>query len=41
MALFPTFFLSNLGQENVFQKIQEQKNDFLRYKNKYIKKSKS
>ena len=41
MALFPTFFLSNIGQENVFQKIQEQKNDFLRYKNKQFKKSKS
>ena len=34
MAIFPTFFLGNIGQENVFYDILEQKNAFLRYKNK-------
>ena len=37
---FSTFFLGNIGQENVFYDILEQKNDFLRYKNKKFKKSK-
>ena len=34
------FFLSNIGQENVFYDILERKNTFLRYKNKKFKKSK-
>ena len=41
MAIFPTlFFLGNIGQENVFYDILEQKNAFLGYKNKKSKKSK-
>ena len=39
MAIFPTFFLSNIGNENVFYGILEQKNAFLGYKNKKTKKS--
>ena len=35
------FFLGNIGQENVFYDILEQKNDFLGYKNKQFKKSKN
>ena len=35
------FFLSNLGQENVFYDILERKNAFLGYKNKKFKKSKN
>ena len=38
---FNFFFLSNLGQENVFYDILEQKNAFLRYKNKKSKKPKT
>ena len=38
---FPTFFLGNIGQENVFQYILERKNAFLGYKNKNFKKSKN
>ena len=38
MAIFPTFFLGNRGQENVFYDILEQKNAFLGYKNKKFKK---
>ena len=39
---FQLFFLGNIDQENVFYDILEQKeNDFLRYKNKKIKKSKN
>ena len=34
------FFLSNIGQENVFYDILERKNAFLGYKNKNLKKSK-
>ena len=34
MAIFPTFFLGNIEQENVFYDILERKNAFLRYKNK-------
>ena len=34
MAIFPTFFLGNLNQENVFYDILERKNVFLGYKNK-------
>ena len=41
MAIFPTFFLGNIGQENVFYDILEQKNAFLGYKNKTFKKSKN
>ena len=38
MAIFPTFFLGNIGQENVFYDILEQRNAFLGYKNKKFKK---
>ena len=41
MAIFPTFFLGNIGLENVFCDILERKNDFLGYKNKKFKKSKT
>ena len=36
---FELFFLGNLGQENVFYDILEQRNAFLGYKNKKFKKS--
>ena len=39
MAIFPTFFLGNIGQENVFYDILERKNAFLGYKNKKSKNS--
>ena len=38
---FIFFFLGNIGQENVFYHILEQKNSFLGYKNKKFKKSKN
>ena len=38
---FPTFFLGNIGQENVFYDILEQKNAFLSYNNKKFKQSKN
>ena len=41
MAIFPTFFLGNIGQENVFYDILERENAFLGYKNKKFKKSKN
>ena len=41
MAIFPTFFLGNIGQENVFYDILERKNAFLGYKNKKFRKSKN
>ena len=41
MANFPTFFLGNIGQKNVFYDILQRKNAFLRYKNKKFKKSKN
>ena len=41
MAIFPTFFLGNIGQENVFYDILERKNAFLSYKNKKFQKSKN
>ena len=41
MAIFPTFFLGNMGQENVFYDIQKPKNAFLSYENKKFKKSKN
>ena len=34
MAIFPTFFLGNIGQENVFYEILGPKNTFLDYKKK-------
>ena len=41
MAIFWTFFLlGNIGKENVFYDILEQKNAFLRNENKKFKKSK-
>ena len=33
MAIFPTFFLGNIEQENVFYDLLERKNAFLGYKN--------
>ena len=41
MAIFPTFFFGNIGQENVFYDILEQKNAFLGYKNNKFKNSKN
>ena len=41
LAIFPSFFLGNIGQENVFYDIVERKNAFLGYKNKRFKKSKT
>ena len=41
MVIFPTSFLGNAGQENVFYDILERKNAFLVYKNKKFKKSKN
>ena len=38
---FRLFFLGNIGQENVFYDILEQKKAFLSYKNKKFKKSKN
>ena len=40
LAVIPSFFLGNIGQENVFYDILERKNAFLRYKNNKLKKSK-
>ena len=37
MAIFASFFLGNICQENVFYDILEQKNAFLGYKNKKSK----
>ena len=34
MAIFPTFFLGNIGQKNVFYDIVERRNAFLGDKNK-------
>ena len=34
MAIFPTVFLDNIGQENVFYDIVERRNAFLGDKNK-------
>ena len=39
MAIFPIFFLGNIGQENVFYDILERKNAFLGYKKKNLQKS--
>ena len=41
MAIFPTFFLGKIGQENVFYDILERKNAFLGQKNKKFEKSKN
>ena len=41
MAIFPTFFLRNIGQENVFYDILQRINSFLGYKNKKFKQSKN
>ena len=41
MAIFPTFFLDNIGQEKLFYDIIKRKNTFLSYKNKKFKKSKN
>ena len=38
MAVFQTFFLGTIGQENVFYDILERKNACLSYKNKKFKK---
>ena len=38
MAIFPFFFLANIGHENVFYNILERNNAFLSYKNKKLKK---
>ena len=35
---FSTFFLGNIGQENVFYDIQERKNAFLGYKKEEVEK---
>ena len=37
MAIFPTFFLGSIGQENIFYDILEQKNAFLGYKKRSSK----
>ena len=41
MAIFPTLFLGNIGEENVSYNILDRKNAFLGYKNKKSKKSKN
>ena len=41
MAIFPTFLLGKIGQENVFYDNLQRKNAFPRYKNKRFKKSKN
>ena len=41
MAIFPTFFFCNIGQENVFYDILERKNASLGYKKKKFKKSRN
>ena len=41
MAIFPSFFLGNIGQENDFSDILERKKEFLGYKNKKFKKAKN
>ena len=41
MAIFHLFCIGNIGQENVFYDILQQKNAFLGYKNKKFKKSKN
>ena len=41
LVIFSTFFLGNIGQENVFYDILERKNASLGYKNKKFKMSKN
>ena len=41
MAIFPNFFLGNIGPENVFYDSLKRKNAFLAQKNKKFKKSKN
>ena len=41
MAIVPNFFLSNIGQDNVFYDILQPKNSFQGYKNKKLRKSKN
>ena len=41
MAIFPIFFLANIGQENVFYHILKRKKVFLRYKNKKTSQAKT
>ena len=41
MAIFLSFVLGNIGQENVFYDILKRRNAFLCYKNKKFKKSKN
>ena len=41
MAIFPTFFLGNIGKENVFYDILERKNALFGFKNKKFQKSKN
>ena len=41
MAIFLTFFLGNIGHQNLFYDIVERKNAFLGCKNKKFKKSKN
>ena len=41
MTIIPTFFLANIGNDNVFHDILEGKNSFLGYKNNPLKKSKN
>ena len=41
LAIFPSFFLGNIGQEKVFYDILERKNAFLDYKNNKFKKLKN
>ena len=40
MAIFPTFFSGNIGQENVFYDILERKNASLGYEKQKFKNSK-
>ena len=41
MAIFPNFFLGNIGEKNVFYDTIKRKNAYLGYKNKKFKKSKN
>ena len=41
MTIIPTFFLANIGNDNVYHDILDGKNSFLGYKNKQLKKSKN
>ena len=41
MAIFPSSFLGNIGQENIFYDMLERKNAFLKCKKKKLKKSKN